>query len=212
MFRLVMRRMQACWHPPMSGPSHEDAATVDVVGRAVVAVVVVDVVDVVAFVAVDEEVDDVEVEVVVVGGIGFEHEFRHRFATLFCWPIFSFEQLQSEMLRNAFFRQTRSSARWSARHCFTQLSVIVQRPPPVERHRGLFAMAAMQSSKSACASDTHSRYAPHGACRQGSAAQQSSATEQVMRHCGIAAPATDGATRAARSTRAPVTVRMPLAQ
>ena len=147
-----MRRMQARWHPPMSGPSHEDAATVVEVGRAVVAVVDVDVVDVVAFVAVDEEVEDVDVEVVVVGAIGSEHDVRHRRATLFCWPIFSFEQLQSPMLRNAFLRQTRSSARWSARHFFTQLSVIVQRPPEVERQRGLFAMPPMHSSKSAFAS------------------------------------------------------------
>ena len=207
-----MRRKHARWHPPMSGGSHVEASTVVVVCRAVVAVVDVVVVDVVAFVAVDVEVDDVDVDVVVVGGIGFEHDVRHRRATLFCWPILSFEQLQSAMLRNAFWRQTRSSARWSARHFFTQPSVIVQRPPPVERQRGLFAIAPMQSSKSAFASDRQSRYAPQGACRQGSAAQQSSATEQVMRHCGIAAPATDGATRAARSTRAPVTVRMPLAQ
>ena len=152
-----MRRMQARWHPPMSGPSHEEASTVVDVGRAVVAVVEVEVVDVVAFVAVDEEVDDVEVDVVVVGGIGSEQDCRHRRATLFCCPVFSFEQLQSVMLRNAFFRQTRSSARWSARHFFTQLSVIVQRPPPVERQRGLFAMAPMHSSKSALASDTQSR-------------------------------------------------------
>lgn len=152
-----MRKMQSRWHAPMSGPSHEEASTVVVVLRAVVAVVEVEVVDVVAFVAVELEVEDVDVEVVVVGGIGSEHDCWQRRATLFCWPIFSFEQLQSAMLRNAFFRQTRSSARWSAWHCFTQLSVIVQRPPPVERQRGLFAMAPMQSSKSAFASEMHSR-------------------------------------------------------
>ena len=144
----------------MPGPSHEEAGTVVVVGRAVVAVdddvdVVVD--DVVAPIAVELELDEVEVDVVVVGKTGSEHDWRQRRATLFCWPILSFSQPQSAMLRNASLRQTRSSARWSARHFFTQLSVIVQRPPPVERQRGLFAMAPMHSSKSAFACDRQSR-------------------------------------------------------
>ena len=149
--------MQSRWHPPMSGPSHEDAATVVVVGRAVVAVVDVLVVDVVAFVAVDVEVDDVEVEVVVVGAIGSEHDVRQRRATLFCWPIVSFVQLQSSMLRNACRRQLRSSFRWIVRHFFTHPYVIVQRPPPVERQRGLLAIDPMHSSKADFAIDRQSR-------------------------------------------------------
>jgi hypothetical protein len=143
----------------MPGPSHDDAGTVVVVGRvvAVVAVVVVLVEDVVAPAAVVVEVDEVEVDVVVVGVIGSEQDVRQRRATLFCWPMLSFVQLQSSMLRKACRRQLRSSFFWIVRHFFTHPYVIVQRPPAVERQRGLFAIAPMQSSKEDFAIDRQSR-------------------------------------------------------
>ena len=158
--RLLIRRKQARSQPLTSGPSHDDASTVVVVGRTVVAVVAVVVVlvdDDVAPTAVVLVEVEVEVEVVVVGVIGSEHEVRQRRATLFCWPMGSFVQLQASMSRNACRRQFRSSFRWIVRHFFTHPYVIVQRPPPVERQRGLLAIDPMHSSKADFAIDRQSR-------------------------------------------------------
>ena len=158
--RLLIRSKQARWHGEMPGASHDDAGTVVVGARLVVTVDVLELVDVVAPSTVDVEVDVVVDVVVVGGGIGFEQEFRQMRAMLFCCPVLrglSHVAQLSESCRRYVRRQFRSLAFWPFRHFLTQLAVIVQRPPLFDWQRGLFAIAATQSSKKDCPSGRHAR-------------------------------------------------------
>src|SRR5689334_12189757 len=122
------------WHGGMSGAAHDDSGTTVVGGRVGVALVVVVVDDVVAPAMVDEVVVVDVVVVVGSGTIASGHSFLQMRAMLFCWPAVSFmshnghEAMRFRNLR----RQLRSIAFLPARHCVTQPSVILQRPPLVE--------------------------------------------------------------------------------
>jgi hypothetical protein len=155
--RLLIRSRHARWQDPRPGFAQVAPGTV-VVGLLVVPVVVVtDVVDVVvASATVDEDVDVVVDDVVVVGGI-VSVQLPQAFATVFCWDVLSgsWHAGQSVLrLRNVCWRQARIAIRRTDLHFRTQPKVIVQRPPPVERQRGLLGMASIHVLNSAVAVST----------------------------------------------------------